>query len=308
MKIFLTGATGFLGYNIAIACADKGYQLLCLRRHNSVSHFPPSIEQQLLWVTEGEEGWLEAIRSFEPDVLIHAAWGGVDASGRNNAEIQQANVELTQQIMTSAPFKQIIMLGSQDEYGQIQAKTSETAPLRPLSEYAKAKIRCCQLLQQYCDPLIEWQWIRIFSIFGLQQRPMWLIPSVIRKCLDNEPFMETTPGEQVYSYLYSADFGSAITSIVGQRGKSGIYNLSSAKAVRLCDLFELIKRQTGSSIEFRKTLSYRENQSMVILGDASKFIQAFGAFEQTPLEEGLRLTIEEIRNNELETTQTLPHK
>jgi UDP-glucose 4-epimerase len=302
MKIFLTGATGFLGYNIATACAGLGHQLLCLRRRSSVSRFPQSVERRLQWVTEDEAGWLDAIKSFGPELLIHAAWGGVDAAGRNNAEVQQANVKMTQRIMTAVPFKQIVMLGSQDEYGQINAKTDESAPLRPLSEYAKAKIRCCQLLQQHCGDQTEWQWIRIFSVYGQQQRPMWLIPSVIGKCLRNEPYMETTRGEQVYSYLYSADFARAIASIAGQRGKSGIYNLSSAKAIRLCDLFDLIKRLTGSSIEFRKTLPYRENQSMVILGDASKFIRAFGPFEQTTLEEGLRLTIEQLRNNHPETT------
>ena len=302
MKVFLTGATGFLGYNIATECVNKGCQLLCLRRNNSVSRFPSSIERKLQWITEGEESWQEVITSFKPDVLIHAAWKGVDDTGRNSEDIQQANVEMTQNIMTLAPFKQIIMLGSQDEYGKIDHKTSENAPLHPLSEYAKAKIHCCKLLQQYCNDHIEWQWIRIFSVFGSKQRPMWLIPSVIHKCLNNDPFMETTPGEQVYSYLYSSDFAKAITSIIGRKGKSGIYNLSSEKAVRLCDLFELIKRLTGSSIEFRKTIPYRDNQSMVILGDTSKFIQAFGNFEKTSLEDGLRMTIEEIRNDESPTT------
>lgn len=295
MKIFLTGATGFLGSHIAEACLAAGHRLLCLRRaHSTLPHLGRTLPAPE-WVTEGAEGWQETVKAFRPDVLVHAAWGGVDAKGRNDAAVQQENVEMSRQMMTLAPYRQIIMLGSQDEYGKIDALTSENHPLHPLSEYAKAKIRCCEFLRQHCRDKVEWQWIRIFSIYGPRQRKEWLIPSVITKCLTGEKQMETTKGEQQYSYLYSADLGRAVASVVGKKGKSGIYNLSSSEAIRLCDLFDLIKRLTGSEITFRKTLPYREHQSMVILGDASKFIHAFGAFEQTPLEEGLRLTIDAIR-------------
>lgn len=295
MKIFLTGATGFLGFHIAEACLAAGHRLLCLRRVHSTSPLLNRESPDLEWVTEGAEGWQEKVKAFRPDVLVHCAWGGVDAKGRNNATVQQENVEMSRQMMTLAPYRQIIMLGSQDEYGKIDALTSESHPLHPLSEYAKAKIRCCELLERHSRDEVEWQWIRIFSIYGPGQRSGWLIPSVITKCLTGEQQMETTKGEQQYSYLYSADLGHAIASLIGQKGKSGIYNLSSSKAIRLCDLFDLIKRLTGSGITFRKTLPYRENQSMVIMGDASKFIRAFGAFEHTTLEEGLKLTIQSIK-------------
>lgn len=295
MKIFLTGATGFLGSHIAEACLAAGHRLLCLRREHSISPLLNRASPDLEWIIEDAEGWQEKVKAFRPDILVHAAWGGVDAKGRNDASVQQENVNMSRRMMTLAPYRQIIMLGSQDEYGKIDALTSESHPLHPLSEYAKAKIRCCELLKQHCRDEVEWQWIRIFSIYGPRQRKEWLIPSVITKCLTGEKQMETTKGEQQYSYLYSADLGRAIASVIGQKGKSGIYNLSSSKAIRLCDLFDLIKQLTGSEITFRKTLPYRENQSMVILGDASKFIHAFGAFEHTTLEEGLLRTIESIK-------------
>jgi len=299
MRIFITGATGFLGYHLACICLKKGHQVACLKRKNSHSLFDLETEQKIKWITLGQPNWKEDLRLFEPEVLIHAAWGGVSAEGRNNASIQHANVLMTQEILQLAPYRQVIMLGSQDEYGRIDSCIDESYPLGALSEYAKAKISCCQILEEYGRKSgAEWQWIRIFSIYGEKQKTRWLIPSVISKCINREKTMQTTAGEQIYSYLYSTDFAEAVESIVGTTGKSGIYNLSSARTIALKDLFSLIRNLTGANIDFQASLPYRENQSMKILGNSDKFVHTFGPFEHTSLEDGLEKTIFDMKHAE----------
>lgn len=294
MRVFITGATGFLGYHIARICLAKGHDVVCLHRPASVNPFSDTESSRITWVTEDEAR--NRIGLLRPEVLIHAAWGGVSAQGRNDATVQQANIDLTQRIMKLYPYRQIIMLGSQDEYGRIDREIDEQQPACPLSEYAKAKVACCNMLEEYATTVkAEWQWIRIFSIYGEGQQSCWLIPSVIDKCLSGESVMETTPGEQIYSYLYCNDFAEAIAACIGQTGKSGIYNLSSSHPIALKDLFNLIKKLTKAPISFSATLPYRENQSMVILGNCHKFVNAFGTFEHTSLEEGLTHVIREHR-------------
>ena len=143
MNILLTGGTGFLGYHIAQCCVRKGHRVYGLRRPTSRSLFNAAMERNVHWITmQQNTGWEERVRIAAPDVLIHAAWGGVAADGRNNAALQQENIAMTEAMMRLAPFRQIIMMGSQDEYGMISSKVDEDQPLRPLSEYAKAKIAC----------------------------------------------------------------------------------------------------------------------------------------------------------------------
>lgn len=296
MRVFITGATGFLGYHLTRACIAKGCEVVCLRRSSSRSPFDAETEKHVRWITYQDSSWKEELRNAEPDVLLHAAWGGVAAAGRGDAAVQQDNVSLTREILYAYPFRQRVLLGSQDEYGLIGDTVDEHHPLKPLSDYGKAKIECCQLLQDCsCQYDSEWQWIRIFSVYGEGQRDNWLIPSVITRCLSGEKVMETTPGEQVYSYLYAPDFARAVVSVLGQKGKSGIYNLSSGNAIALKDLFLLIKRLTAVDIEFRPSLPYRKNQSMMILGNTRKFIRSFGPFENTPLEAGLRCVIDTMK-------------
>ena len=295
MRILITGATGFLGYHIANACVRRGHAVHLLRRSTSKTPAIPDAK----WLIQDQDGrWKEDVNEFAPEVLIHAAWGGVAATGRNDHSVQTANVEMTRALYNLFPFKQIIALGSQDEYGEYSDCIDETHPLSPISEYAKAKIQCCEDLQELArQSNIEWQWIRVFSMYGERQQDNWLIPSIIRKCLDGADSVQTTPGEQVYSYLYAGDFGEAIASIVGQTGKSGIYNIASSHPMRLCDLFEFVKQSCGSNIIIDKSLPYRAHQTMKMLGDCTKFREAFGEFEHTTLQQGLAKVIKYMRDN-----------
>ncbi len=289
MKIFITGATGFLGYHIANVCVAKGHQVLCLKRKSSISMFDELIEREISWVNSDEKGWMASVVEFQPDVLIHCAWGGVSVDGRNNPEVQAKNIQLSENLFKLTNYKQIIVLGSQEEYGRIDSMVDESHFLNPITEYAKAKIATCELLKAHAESTnTEWQWIRVFTVYGEKQKDSWLIPSMIKKCKDPSiEEMETTKGEQTYSYLYSFDFANAIASVVGANDKSGIYNISSTTPTMLKDLFETIKYKTKSSIIFKPVLPYREYQSMLIMGNSRKFKNAFGEYEVNSLSQGL---------------------
>lgn len=289
MKIFITGATGFLGYHIANVCVVKGHQVLCLKRKSSISMFEELIEREISWVNSDEKEWMASVVEFQPDVLIHCAWGGVSADSRNNPEVQAKNIQLSENLFKLTNYKQIIVLGSQEEYGRIDSMVDESHFLNPITEYAKAKIATCELLKAHAESTnTEWQWIRVFTVYGEKQKESWLIPSMIKKCKDPSiEEMETTKGEQTYSYLYSFDFANAIASVVGANDKSGIYNISSTTPTMLKDLFETIKYKTKSSIIFKPVLPYREYQSMLIMGNSRKFKNAFGEYEVNSLSQGL---------------------
>ena len=60
------------------------------------------------------------------------------------------------------------------------------------------------------------------------------------------------------------------------------------------DLFSLIKQKTNSKIEFNPVLPYREYQSMMIMGDSTKFKNTFGDYEKTTLSQGLDRIIQTL--------------
>lgn len=293
MRIFVTGATGFLGYHFTREAIKQGHQVLCLCRPASVSLFSPQEENKVKWVVDNE-GLQNEVNEFMPEVLFHAAWAGVRGTYRDNKEVQSQNITLTQRVVHLYPYKQIICLGSQAEYGFYHGPVSEEKePSKIQSEYGATKLYCLNELKKYCEANhTEWQWIRIFTVFG-EQMTGGLIKLAIHQCLNGTTQFKTTKGEQKYSYLYAEDYAKAICSILGSEGKSGIYNLSQPQDVYSnVYILSKIKSLMHSDIEYIfGSIPYPFNQIMYMDGDVSKFESAFGTIPRTDFESALNRTI-----------------
>lgn len=299
MKIFVTGATGYLGYHFVNVAVSQGHKVLCLRRPTSVSLFESDVEKEIQWVNNDDAKLRETVNAFQPDVLFHAAWGGVRGADRENAAVQQANVEMSRRLFELYPYKQIIALGSQAEYGYYEGPVAEGHPLNPTMEYAKAKITTCEFLKDYCEShATEWQWIRLFTLFGENQTG-GLIKMFTEKCLRGEKEFNTTEGQQRYSYMYTLDIAKAICMVMGGKGKSGIYNLSQPHDVfSNRQILEHIKERMHSDIQLNfGAIPYEENQVMYMDGEVTKFENAFGDIPHTDFETALGRTIESIKKN-----------
>lgn len=278
MKIFITGATGFLGLHIANIAVRQGYNVMCLCRNTSVSIFDKIVEEKIEWLNNEDCNWKQKLANFSPEVLIHCAWNGVRGIDRDNANVQYKNVEFSKELFEAYPYKQIISLGSQAEYGFYDSLVTENHPLKPVNNYGLAKVHVSDELRTYAEAHnIEWQWIRIFTVFGEKQKA-GLIYSFTKKCLNGDKTFDTTLGMQEYSYMYSLDFAKAIMQVVGQKKKSGVYNLSQMFELHTNkDILDSIKRILNSDIEVNYgAIPYAKNQIMLMDGDTNKFKESFG--------------------------------
>lgn len=300
MNIFVTGATGYLGYHFVKVAIAQGHKVLCLRRPTSVSLFEPSVDGQIQWVNNDDEVELRKIvYAFQPDVLFHAAWGGTRGKERNDVAIQEHNIQMSKDLIMLYPYKQVIVLGSQAEYGFYLGPAKETDALKPNTVYGQAKIATCEFLKEYCEAHdIEWQWIRLFTLFGENQTG-GLIKMFTEKCLKGETEFSTTEGQQRYSYMYTFDIAKAICMVIGSKGKSGIYNLSQPYDVfSNRQILEHIKELIHSDIHLNfGAMPYEENQVMYMDGYVTKFENAFGDIPHTDFEVALGRTIESIKKN-----------
>lgn len=103
------------------------------------------------------------------------------------------SISLTKRVVCLYPYKQIICLGSQAEYGYYNGPVSENhEPSKLQSEYGVTKLYCLNKLKMYCEAHdIEWQWIRIFTVFG-EQMTGGLIKLAIHQCLNSIKKFDTT--------------------------------------------------------------------------------------------------------------------
>jgi nucleoside-diphosphate-sugar epimerase len=270
-KILITGISGFLGSQIAKDLILEGNEIIATKRTSSILWRCQEYFNNITWIDINEDNWQSKILEFHPEIIIHTAWSGVSANDRDDWDVQLSNIEFTLkllQIAKECKIKKFIGFGSQAEYGNFSGIIDENYPLNPNSAYGSSKIVISQIINNFCTiNEINWYWFRLFSFFGELENNNWFIPTLIDK-ISSVQKMDMTPGEQKYAYMYVGDLARIIFKIVKSNITSGIYNISSSKAISLLELtnkiIEIIN-PTESKINFG-AIPYRDNQSMHIQG------------------------------------------
>jgi nucleoside-diphosphate-sugar epimerase len=295
--ILITGATGFLGSNIARFLVRKGYQVYATHRNNSSFKRCEDFYDLIEWINTENAEWKKSFSKIKIDIVIHTAWQGVSANERDNWEIQLSNFKFSTEIYEfakSAGTKKIITLGSQAEYGIYNAKVDEDYTPVPVDAYGSVKLLILYFLRNFAlNTEIEWYWIRVFSVFGKDENENWLLPDVIKNLLKGIP-VELTEGHQKYDYLHSDEFVKNLYKVIESASdNSGIYNLCTGNAIEIKSLLIKLTKQIPNSehlLKFGK-IPYRKNQNMFMVGDNKKFESIFGPVSVNDMDSNLQKTI-----------------
>lgn len=279
--VLITGISGFLGSQIAKQLLLDGYKVFATRRKSTNLKRCENFKSDINWIDLEDGDWQIKVIKLKPKIIIHSAWLGVSAKDRDNWTIQFSNVEFVLNLLSvakSCKVEKFIAFGSQAEYGVFSGIIDENYPLEPSSAYASAKVAVSQIINNYSTLNgLNWYWFRLFSFFGEQEDNHWLIPTLIKRINSLEQ-MDMTPGEQKYAYMYVGDLAKLVSKIVDFNLDSGIYNISSSRALSLLELTEKIIniiKPISSQINFG-AIPYRANQSMHIQGSTDKLEKALG--------------------------------
>lgn len=300
MRIFLTGASGFLGAAIAAETARRGAEVTCLVRPGSgLWRLAPC--QRQITVVEGDlenlEGLQRHLGEAEPQLVCHAAWHGVLGADRN-APLQDANVASTAalaRLAAEAGAQAFIGIGSQAEYGPLNRIAHEDDPAAPTTRYGAAKVAAHREAAAACaDHGLRFAWLRVFSLYGPRDHDAWLLPYVIQALLRGErPAL--TAAEQHWDFLHVADAASAAWQVASSRAE-GIFNLGSGAAPRLRQTLEMARDLIDPALPLGfGEIAYRPDQVMWLQADVTR-LAALGWRPEIALEQGLRETVAWFRD------------
>ena len=247
MKVFVTGATGFIGSYLVKLLIDEGYNLLCLKRDSSELFRFEDYKNPIKWINTSDD-WHQTLKEFQPEAIINLAWDGVSSADRVIWQKQVPNINFQQELLNlsvECGVKKFIGIGSQSEYGDFEGVIDETFPVNPKTAYAASKLACQNLLKCFCEiNHIEWYWFREFPLFGPYETDRWLIPSLI-KAMCTKDSMDLTPGEQLLPYLFVGECAKALVSPLKTGDKSGIYNVCADNPQPLKELVTMIKNKVN---------------------------------------------------------------
>jgi nucleoside-diphosphate-sugar epimerase len=302
-RILVTGTGGFIGSHVAEQLLIQNFQVLGTKRKNSDLWRCKEFYKDINWIdTDNLIELEEKILDFKPEILIHTAWSGVNASDRDDWNLQFNNLDFFIKMLLyskKAGISKIIALGSQAEYGNFEGIVSEKSNILPNSSYGTIKTCALQILKDFSNEYkIEWYWLRLFSIYGPKEDKNWLIPLVINNIL-SEQDIELTPCEQKYDYLYVKDLVKGILCVINNGDNlSGVFNLTSNSSIKLKNLLQKIEYKIRKNKSFLKIgkLGYRKDQVMHMEGNSDLFYKTFMFKPSYSIEEGLIETIDYYSN------------
>lgn len=256
MKIVITGATSFLGVEVANAFLRRGDEVtaICRRGSRGLADLPEGVS--VVYAELPEYSRLAEFISHA-DIFVHLAWGGTGHDGRDNTEVQEENIRCSTEAMIAAHAmgcQLFVMAGSQAEYGSTDEPQREDMPCYPFSEYGKAKLRVRQACAQLAEQLgMKYMHLRIFSLFGENDHPWTLVMSCVDKMLRHET-MDLSDCTQNWNFLYVRDAAEQIVrlsayALQSESFRAETYNIVSDDTRPLRDFVERIYALTGSHSE-----------------------------------------------------------
>ena len=115
MKVFITGASGFIGSYVFRNLIQAGHTVLSMKRPTTNLWRIDDCASKAEWV-EDSERFDDELCKFAPDVIINLAWNGVAAKDRTDWAKQESNVLMQQRLLDIAlkcGTKKFIGAGSQ---------------------------------------------------------------------------------------------------------------------------------------------------------------------------------------------------
>lgn len=305
-KVFITGATGFVGSHlIDFLLCEKGVRVFGAKRRRSdtsQTRTADRVEWVEMDITDAHNV-LSAIKSVRPTHIFHlAAQSFVPTSWRAPQETFTTNAIGTINIMEAVRVLEldtrIQIAGTSEEYGGVRPEElpiAEGNPLRPLSPYAVSKVAADLSAQQYHRSYgLNVVVTRAFNHTGPRRGDVFAESNFAKQIAmiekgQQEPVIRVGNLDAARDYSDVRDIVRAYWLAL-EKGQPGeVYNIASGESVRIGDLLDCLlsfAKVKGIKVE-RDAARMRPSDVPFLKGDSTKFRQLTGWKPEIPFENTL---------------------
>ena len=297
-KVFITGGAGYVGSALVPRLLERGYEVVVYDLYIYDYKFKPHPNlTQIKADIRDREKLIEAAKAS--DALIHLACISNDPSFDLNPKLGKSiNFDAFKNVIDACKqgtIKRLIVASSTSQYGvkPVDVDVTEDIEAEPITDYAKYKIGCENLLQNTDMGDVKYVFVRPATICGYAPRlRLDLSVNILTiNALVNKK-IKIFGGEQMRPALNMKDmvrFYELMLEVPGEKIHKQAFNVAYQN-IKIRELAELVKKVIGDeSIEFEVTPT-QDRRSYHVNADKMKKVLGFKC--KFDLQEAIRTLID----------------
>jgi nucleoside-diphosphate-sugar epimerase len=303
MRAAVTGASGFIGNNLARRLLREGHEVhLILRPGYNTWRLNDLAEQVSILEVDIQdvENLNDGIKNIRPDCLFHFAAYGAYSWQTDFPQMVETNLIGTANLIQACQAAEVgafINIGSSSEYGLKKSAPAETGHLEPNSHYAITKAAATMHCHTQ-DFGMHMVTLRPYSIYGPYEEPNRLIPTLLIHGLENKLPPLVNP-DVARDFVYVDDMVSACLLAASPDTESNeIYNVGTGVQTSIRQIVELsIELMAISAAPEWGSMENRQWDTQCWVADSQKIQSILGWKPKVSLKDGLLKMLEWFGKN-----------
>ncbi|WP_285905653.1 NAD-dependent epimerase/dehydratase family protein [Pseudodesulfovibrio pelocollis] len=251
MRVFVTGATGFIGRHVVSSLLERGISVVAAGRDRDkldTAEWDGDVERVHFDMDRLPNDLWERIH--KPTHCIHLAWPNL-SSYMDESHLAQS-LPLSRRLLfrlIDYGLRRLVVAGTCLEYGMVEGELAETLEPQPKNPYAEAKNRLRIDLEAYVKKRdTTLCWARLFYMYGPGQNPKSLFAQLQQAIENEDESFDMSGGEQIRDYLPVEIVAAYLVDLVCDEKFSGTVNVCSGRKVELWRLVREYLEERGVDI------------------------------------------------------------
>tara|TARA_B100001989_G_scaffold233262_1_gene193039 strand:+ start:1842 stop:2828 length:987 start_codon:yes stop_codon:yes gene_type:complete len=284
MKIFVTGACGFIGSHVVEKLLRLNYKVKALTYYNarnSIGWLNQIQKNNNLTIISGDicdSNFIENETKNVDAIINLAALIAIPYSYKAPKSYLDTNILGTYNILRSAQKNKIsntIITSTSEVYGTAKyIPIDEIHPLNAQSPYAASKIGADQLALSFFKSFnLPLTILRPFNTFGPRQSARAIIPTIITQLLNKQKIIKLGNLSPTRDFTYIDDTVDGFIKVLKYKKKGEVINIGNKFEISIREILNILKNDFGfrfKVIQDKKRIRPKKSEVERLFSDNNK--------------------------------------